>query len=148
MIQRIQTIYMLLVTALLIATLFLPLGNFINFSGMAVLKPLGVTMDGTFQSTWGLFTLLLLSAIISLGAIFLFKNRILQIRMCVFSMVIMIGFYLVFGFFWYMLQRGFDGTFSLGFGLCLPLIAIILNYLAIRAIGKDEFLVRAADRLR
>ena len=30
----------------------------------------------------------------------------------------------------------------------VPLVAIILNWLAIRAIGKDEVLVKAYDRLR
>ena len=32
--------------------------------------------------------------------------------------------------------------------LALPIINIILTYLAIRAIGKDEALVRSLDRLR
>lgn len=36
--------------------------------------------------------------------------------------------------------------FRLGFAL--PIIAIILNYLAIRNIRKDEALVKSMDRLR
>ena len=32
--------------------------------------------------------------------------------------------------------------------MCLPLGSIILNILAIRAIGRDEVMVKAADRLR
>ena len=39
-------------------------------------------------------------------------------------------------------------TFSPSWTVCLPLVAIILNWLAIRAIGKDEVLVKAHDRLR
>ena len=39
-------------------------------------------------------------------------------------------------------------TFQLGWALCLPVVAIILNYLAFRAIYKDEVMVKAADRLR
>ena len=39
-------------------------------------------------------------------------------------------------------------TFSPSWTVCLPLVAIILNWLAIRAIGKDEVLVKAYDRLR
>jgi hypothetical protein len=32
--------------------------------------------------------------------------------------------------------------------MSFPLIAIILDYLSIRAIGKDEALVRSLDRIR
>ena len=39
-------------------------------------------------------------------------------------------------------------TFSASWTLCLPFVAIILNWLAIRAIGRDEVMVKAADRLR
>lgn len=54
MIQRIQTIYLLLVTALLITSMCLPVGSFIGAdAAMYVFKPLGVEMNGTLYSTWG-----------------------------------------------------------------------------------------------
>ena len=86
MIQRIQTIYLLLVTALLITSMCLPVGSFIGAdAAMYVFKPLGVEMNGTLYSTWGVFGILLLSAIIAFATIFLFKNRMLQIRMTIFN---------------------------------------------------------------
>ena len=149
MIQRIQTIYLLLVTALLITSMCLPVGSFIGAdAAMYVFKPLGVEMNGTLYSTWGVFGILLLSAIIAFATIFLFKNRMLQIRMTVFSSVLLIGYYLTFIVFMFILKGRLDAGFHLSWGLCQPLISIILNYLAIRAIGKDEVLVKAADRLR
>ena len=54
MIQRIQSVYLLLVTVLLVVTLCLPAGEFIGSDGIVahVFKPLGVTLaDGGFQST-------------------------------------------------------------------------------------------------
>lgn len=39
-------------------------------------------------------------------------------------------------------------AFQLGWALCLPAVCIILNYLAFRAIYRDELMVKAADRLR
>ena len=39
-------------------------------------------------------------------------------------------------------------SFQLGWALCLPAVCIILNYLAFRAIYRDELMVKAADRLR
>ena len=63
MIQRIQSVYLLLVAILLVVALCLPVGQFIGPDGIAahIFKPLGVTLaDGNFQSTWGLFGILLL----------------------------------------------------------------------------------------
>ena len=105
--------------------------------------------DGGFQSTWGLFGILLLAAIDALCTIFLFRNRMLQVRMTVFGSVLLIGFYIAFGVFFYSLNEGLEATgFRVGWALCLPLVCLILNYLAFRAIYRDEVMVRAADRLR
>ena len=132
MIQRIQTIYLLLVTALLITSMCLPVGSFIGAdAAMYVFKPLGVEMNGTLYSTWGVFGILLLSAIIAFATIFLFKNR-----------------YLTFLAFMFVLKKDLSATFQISWALCLPLISIILNWLAVRAIGRDEVMVKAADRLR
>ena len=105
MIQRIQSVYLLLVAILLVVALCLPVGQFIGPDGIAahIFKPLGVTLaDGNFQSTWGLFGILLLSAIIALCTIFLFRNRMLQVRMTVFGSLLLIGYYI--DFFAYMFQ--------------------------------------------
>ena len=78
MIQRIQSVYLLGVTVLLVVAMCMPVGLFIGADGITenVFKPLGVSMaDGSFQSTWGLFGILLLSAIIAFCTIFLFRNR-------------------------------------------------------------------------
>ncbi|KAB4200027.1 DUF4293 domain-containing protein, partial [Bacteroides uniformis] len=105
--------------------------------------------DGGFQSTWGLFGILLLSALVAFCTIFLFRNRMLQIRMTIFSSILLIGYYIAFCVFMFILKGDLDATaFQLGWALCLPVVAIILNYLAFRAIYKDEVMVKAADRLR
>lgn len=152
MIQRIQTVYLLIVTALLITAMCLPVGIFTGINGsVSEFMNQGVFMEaepGSDSSPWGMFAILLLSAIISLATIFLYKNRMLQIRMTVFNTIILIGYYLTFIVFMLVLQQRLEASYHLSWGLCLPLIAIILNYLAIRAIGKDEVLVKAADRLR
>ena len=97
MIQRIQSIYLLLVTGLLIASMCLPVGSLIDFNGaVSVFKPLGLTMGDTFQSTWGLFCILMLAAIVAFATIFLFKNRILQIRMTIFNSLLLVGYYMAF----------------------------------------------------
>lgn len=152
MIQRIQSVYLLLVAVLLGVAMCLPMGQFIEADGVTahVFKSLGITMaNGDFQSTWGLFGILLLGCIVDFCTIFLYRNRMLQVRMTVFSSVLLIGYYIAFAVFFYVF-KGDLGTasFRLGWALCLPAIAIILNYLAFRAIYRDEVLVKAADRLR
>jgi hypothetical protein len=76
----------------------------------------------------------------------LFKKRIRQIRILVFNSILMLGLTGLFIFFAY---SGFDGakiTFKIP--VAFPLVGIIFNYLAIRAIGKDEALIRSLNRLR
>lgn len=149
MIQRIQSVYLLLVTALLVASMCLPVGSFIGANGATyVFKPLGVEINEAFSSTWGLFGILLLSAIVAFATIFLFKNRMLQIRMSIFNSILLIGYYMAFLAFLFVLKRDLTASFQISWALCLPLVCIILNYLAIRAIGRDEVMVKAADRLR
>lgn len=103
--------------------------------------------DGTKDyAPWALFVILLLVAILSFGTIFLFKKRMLQIRITIFSTILLIGYYLTLIAYIFMLAE--NTTFSASWSICLPLVGIILNWLAIRGIGADEALVKAYDRLR
>ncbi|WP_297327905.1 DUF4293 domain-containing protein [uncultured Bacteroides sp.] len=152
MLQRIQSVYLLVVAILLVVALCMPVGSFIGADGITenVFKPLGLSMaDGSFQSTWGLFGLLLLSAIIAFCTIFLFRNRMLQVRMTIFNSVLLVGYYIAFLVFMFVLKSDLEAmSFKLGWALCLPAVSIILNYLAFRAIYRDELMVKASDRLR
>ena len=85
MIQRIQSFYLLIVTGLLITAMCLPMGYFIDTTGEHPFKALGIDVNGIFQSTWGIFGILMLSALVAFATIFLYKNRMLQIRMSIFN---------------------------------------------------------------
>ncbi len=97
-------------------------------------------------NVWALFAILLVTCPIDLFAIFDYHNRKRQARFCLFSMLMIIGWYVVYGVFSQVLMTGF--TFHIEFAACLPLIAFILLWLARHAILADEALVRAADRIR
>ena len=151
MIQRIQSVYWLVITALLVVTMLSPMGFFTETGGAfdSVLKPLGLTMaNGGTESTWGLFAILLLDAVVAFTTIFLYRNRMLQVRMCVFRALLQIGFYATVAVFVYMLQQDLEATFRPGWALALPFVCIVLNYLAFRATYADEVMVRASERLR
>ena len=163
MIQRIQSVYLLVVTILIIICLCSPVGSYIGSDySVSALTNLCLTMaDGTKDyAPWALFVILLVVAVLAFGTIFLFKKRMLQIRLTIFSTILLIGYYATLVTFIFMLKEE-SMTFSPSHGrreasyhvfllwtVCLPLVAIILNWLAIRAIGKDEVLVKAYDRLR
>lgn len=151
MIQRIQSVYLLLVTALLTATIFQPIGSFINSKGLLFgFSPLNVTIpEGSLNVTpWGQLAILILGAIIALATIFLFKNRKLQARLCILNLFVIAFYYIVLCMF-IMLQKGnSELSFQPAFTICLPLMALILNLLAVRAIRGDEAKVRATDRIR
>ena len=149
MIQRIQSVYLLVVTILMVICMCSPIGSIItNANEISELGNLCITFpDGTKDySPWALFVILLVVAALSFVTIFLFKKRMLQIRLTIFSSVVLIGYYLAVVAYLVMLAE--DTTFSASWTICLPFAALILNWLAIRGIGADEALVKAYDRLR
>ncbi len=88
-----------------------------------------------------------ISALLSLGSIFLFKNRKLQIRLNGANIVLNI---LLIGYLAYSLST-LPGGFSdseKGIGLLVPFASIILLFIANRFIQKDEKLVKSVDRFR
>ena len=89
-------------------------------------------------------------ALVAFITIFLFRNRILQIRFCIFNAILMIGFYALLGYYYWNAQKVAGAHFDLNLKIALtfPVVSIILDYLAIRNIGADEALVRSLERLR
>ena len=149
MIQRIQSVYLLVVTILMVVCMCTPVGSIIastheisEFGNLYITLP-----DGTKDyATWALFAILSVVAVLSFATIFMFRKRMLQIRLTIFSSVMLIGYYLALVAYIFMLAE--DTSFTPSWTICLPFVCIILNWLAIRGIGADEALVKAYDRLR
>jgi len=153
MLQRIQTAYLLIIVALTVATLFLPLAVFqagdifysFDASGISTIAP----EPELVYPTWELFALTTIIAMVALVTIFLYKKRVLQIRLSVFNGLLMVGYYGLFAYLiWKVKGQAEDLDVTVRIALSFPLISIILNYLAIRNIGADETLVRSLERLR
>lgn len=147
MIQRIQTVY-LLISALLIGFLFLlPFAEIANEGAVYLFNYKGIVLDGTLKEN-GFSISILIGIIMALHgvAILNYKNRIRQIRLTVFSILLMLGLFGMFFFFTYYSFTSAQISFKIS--VIFPLVAIILDYLAIRAIGKDEALIRSIDRIR
>ena len=157
MIQRIQTLYLLLATVLTVVCMASCIGYYISEDGEMVGRLFNLwcrsyedghhTLNG---STWALFVILLIESTLSFLNIFLFKYRALQMRVCSFCMILLVGWYAAYGFFaWYLLDVfQTEVSFRVAVWASLPCVSIILLYLAFRGIFKDEKLVRSLDRLR
>lgn len=152
MLQRIQTLYMLAAVVACMVCLSTCVGHLVggDLLGAADIYNLWILMpDGnhTFQ-VWALFVLLVLTATLSFIAIFLYKKRTLQMRLCTFSILLSVGWYGVYAVFAYLLAQQFNAAFRVHWAASLPFAAIVLLILAWRGILKDEKLVRSLDRLR
>lgn len=150
MIQRIQTLFLLLASVCMLLAVVTPLVKFYAGNETIAFEALGMYQSGDIvNSTWGLFAIGAISSLLALLSVFLFKTRIIQIRVSMFNIIVMFGFYLYFGFLLYRINPESGLQFQkIGVGVIMPAIAIILTYLAIRKIGADEVLVRSLDRLR
>jgi short subunit fatty acids transporter len=95
--------------------------------------------------------IILISVIIGITvvSIFFYKQRITQMRLNFVNMILMLGYV---GLGYYYVSHFSTELESVAvnyeFYDVLPFIAALLTYLAIRAIGKDEALVRSIDRIR
>ncbi|SDL45180.1 protein of unknown function [Salinimicrobium catena] len=136
MLQRIQTIYLFL-AALVSAGLIFVFSLWENSAGETVYA----------EDRIMVFSLFLVSALISFITIFLFKNRKLQFvlgRLNIILNLILLGLFV----YWSLNISGESQISEKGIGMLIPIISIVFLVLANKAIKKDEDLVKSVDRLR
>ncbi|MCB0429576.1 MAG: DUF4293 domain-containing protein [Flavobacteriales bacterium] len=152
MIQRIQTIYLLLAVAFIMALFYFPLGKMAGDTGEASYFIYGL-MEGLEGKVTLLtpfpFGLWIVFVLISFATVLFYKNRPRQIFLCrLLWMLVAVGQGVIF-FYGYRLAGLFpDRSFKISPVAFLPLVSMLFVVLALRRIHKDEELVRAADRLR
>lgn len=145
---------MLIVTALMAVTLFAPLAWFAGEAGEFGLYAFSLkTAAGeAVQPTVYMGVVLALACVLPFITIFLFKRRLLQLRLCVVEMVLLVGSAVMEGVYYFLSYRVFaEQTFHtqvLKPAVVLPLVCLLFAHLAARAVFRDELMVRAADRIR
>jgi len=151
MLQRIQTLYLLIASvSMLLASIF-PLARFIMLNGdVVIFKAMGIYVNGYLNfSTWALMVIGAITSLLAVFTIFLYKGRLLQIRLTIFNTLIMVGFYIFAGFLFFKIVNSQEiERLWVDFAAFFPLVAIVVNILAIRRIYADEALVRSLSRLR
>lgn len=117
--QRIQTLYM--VTALVI-----------------------IVLAACFAKEIPYVVLLVLGGLCNLLPVFMFKHRMIQMRIVIFGAVVLLGLQIWMAFDYFTAADNVEFNYS----MVVPIIAAILDFLAVRGIMSDELLVRSAGRLR
>ena len=147
MIQRIQTLYLLLSTVLVSLLLLLPFAEITKDGAVFLMNFKGILLDGTvIQSGIIILLLVVVIVIMHIYAILKFKKRLLQIQVIKFTIWGLLG---LFGMFFFIAYSTFSGSVTnFKISHVFPVIAIILDWLAMRAIKKDEALIRSIDRIR
>ena len=155
MIQRIQTIYLLMVAGLFMSLFFLPLAVIRSGDKLYSFQVAGLYSTATVEElvfpTWSLMVIAAIIVLLSFVIIFNYKKRILQIRMCVFNTLLIAGFCVLFGFYIWKFGKSPELPelkVHLRLWAAFPIVSLILNYLAIRNIGADEAMIRSLERLR
>lgn len=152
MIQRIQTVYFALTAIVLLVAMFFPIALFGDAKREVwfYLHQIVVKENGAIHSTPinVLIPLCVVIMITSIVSIFLYKQRKLQMRMAIYN-VIMLVFLNIF-YLWniIMLAQKNNLEYFIKIGALLPLISLILCFLAWWNVRKDEKLVNSIDRLR
>ena len=161
MIQRIQTVYLLLVAALGITLCFVPVLQLVTPEEATELQIYNLSAKGletitdnqspitvTLQGLWGLTLTTALIPLLALVDIFLYKKRLLQARLNIFTVLLCLGYYGVLAIYIWLAKMSLGTDWHILPWASIPLVCMILTLMATRAILKDEALVRAADRIR
>ncbi len=155
MIQRIQTLFLLVVVILSVFSFFIPSVELIYLQNKLIYLPdiKGIILNGSVSNSiltlsWALIIVTFIMPIIAIFSIFSFKNRKIQIRLCVINMIFMIAYYVFLCFEIWTAYLQFHTEWHLYFVAFIPLINLIFSYLAIEFIRKDEKLIKSLDRLR
>jgi predicted MFS family arabinose efflux permease len=135
MLQRIQTVWLLLATACGVGALFFPfyIGEKVN-AGLQHVQVKQMLLVMVLVST---------ASVLSMAAVFLFNKRKMQLQLVLIAAVLLlIGLVSL-----YLQTRHFvHGSFTLG--SLLPFGALLFNCLAIYNIRKDERLIKSLNRVR
>ena len=146
MIQRIQTIFLFLAAVAGFGHLALPFASTPDPVGSSAIF---ADANYTVNDNPGLLVLFALAGALALGAVFLYKNRPLQLRITQFSIVAeVVGVVLAVVLFWQDGLIGSNTAVADGMGAYLPPVFLLFALLAMRGIRKDEKIVRSMDRLR
>jgi len=154
MIQRIQTIWLAVLTILSLSLLS---GGIIQFNpGDGTLFSLGfsgITKDTgviteVIAGSVGLPLTIVLIPVLAVAAIFLFKQIKLQKTITLLIIAFSLCLLIMTVYYWYIISHKFSGVPVPGVKMAFPPVILVLAIMSYRGMVKDERLLKSYDRLR
>jgi hypothetical protein len=159
MIQRVQSLFLVVAVVCLVAALFFPVwqkldtkdqsGVILKTTHTEVYTPDNSMTKETFPAVV-LGILAVAAIVITLVEIFQYRSRLTQMKLGAVNSLFLAAFLGLSVYFTFRMEKmiGVVGEGTYEFGMYLPAVALICNLLANRFIRKDEALVRSVDRIR
>jgi hypothetical protein len=155
MIQRIQSLYLLLTAILSFLFLKGSIIIFIDRSGYLIkmtfnqiIRESAMASVELLEKTFAVTLFIILIPVLSAIIIFIFKNRKLQKRLVRFLIIVVIAFIFTICLYAYIIITKYNSEIVPEFKMIIPLLQLIFSVLAYRGIIKDDNLVKSYDRLR
>ena len=161
MIQRIQTLFLILYIGALVSTFFFPVWQKISLNDET--NSIEIIVTGYISSVYFnngetsvlydnfiIGGLVIISCIVAAFSIFSYKNRLNQIKLGALNSFLtsVLTIYFLYDIFYNEKYININDKISFLISFYLIFLAIFFNFLANRFIRKDELLVRESERIR
>ena len=147
-IQRIQSIYLLIAVILMTVFAFFPALTFELGGREFVYGALEAGKVGVTHIDPLMLTLVILISLLALIDIFLFKNLQRQMTVCFVDIIIGLAMLVAIGIQAFYVGGREGVTLTWSWYLVLPVLSVIFLMMAHKAMSRDKKLLRDADRLR
>jgi hypothetical protein len=151
MIQRIQSVFLFVSLCFLAPMFFMPSASLISNGGeIYTFNLTGFSQTGQEETVHvsrqiSLMLFGILICVLNFITIFMYRRRVLQLRLCIYNIILIIG---LLGVMLYVIHVTPKDTVHFSLPIVFPVVSGILHYLAFRGIRRDELMVQALNRLR
>lgn len=152
--QRVQTIFLAVAIACLVAMIFFPVWEAKGEEIRLTLYPLyyRTQMGATIQEIYFPYCFIAILGLAAATMAFIeiqkFENRLLQLKLGALNSLFMTACGFMAVYLSFQIQKSVQAQGNFGLALYLPFVAAVLNAIANRFIRRDENLVKDSDRLR
>ena len=154
MIQRIQSLFLLAATVLSVIIMIHPVSSMMMAGQLEAeffvygLMSIGDAPEMLFN-TFPVVIFAAVTLLLTIVTILLYRNRTLQMRICVFNILLTLGLILSIFIYYYIFKRKFDiSTHAFSYSVVFPFVNVILIFQAFRGIRRDDLLLKSYNRLR
>ena len=156
MIQRVQSIYLLLITVLMsflfvrpYAEMTLVDNQVLLFKAHVITIQSAADVISNYKMTIPVILLLLINGLLSFCTIFFYNHRIIQIRLSILNAFMLLALFVTMLLYFFIIRSDLDPTHSsFRLAMVFPILAFIFCIMAIHNIRRDEILVKSYNRIR